>query len=233
MTQVIKQLVRTNNLSSEVWITDKTGKYALSLNEGGWGTPNPELNQTALVAYVTHITPEGTVVLLPLSYAVSFSGADTNDTVRSIGFKYDGDGHYSSVLMSVPASSNGTTTLAGATITLNQYFYLTTTGVINQKTSGGNVAVTNYALLVADETIAKTQCDKMFYNKLAIKMNDEYYRDYQAARDGNDPDLAADLLRKINDLKADIAGADYRFRVALFTVAENIVAELLEKHAII
>lgn len=232
MPLVLKQTVRTNLLGNEVWVTDKTGEYAISVNIGGWGAPNLELNETALLAYVTHIKPTGTVVLTALTHPVAYADTDTNDIVRSIGFTYDGDGHYSSTIFAIPVTLDGITTLAGAVIAEGDHFYMG--GDIFVKAAGGaNTEVTDFSLLLEDDDLPKTQCDKMFYNKLSIKKNDEYYRDYQAARDGNDPELAADLLKKIKDLEVDIAGADYRFRVGLFTTAENIVAELIEKHAII
>lgn len=232
MSLLLKQSVRTNLLGNEVWVTDKTGAYVVSVNAGGWGAPNLELNETALIAVVKHITPDTTKVLDPLTYAISYSDTDTNDAVRSIGFIYDGDGHYSSYLFAVPVSLDGVTTVAGDTIVEDDYFVMA--GVLYQKQGDdSNLEITDYTVLIDAELVSKVQCDKMFYNKLAVKRNDEYYRDYRTARDANDPDLAAELLKKIEDLEADIAGADYRFRVGLFTIAENIVAELLEKHAIV
>lgn len=228
----LKQLVRTNTLGKEVWVTDKTGAYAASINTGGWGAPNLLLNQTALIAYLSHITPDSVFSCIPLSSAISYSNLDTNDVSRSIGFTYDGDGHYSSYLFAIPVSSNGTTTLAGDSIAAGDYFVMG--GILYIKLiSGGNTVITDYSVLVAVSAVPKVQCDKMFYNQLAIKKNDQYYREYRDARDANDPETASDLLKKIEDLEVDIAGADYRFRVGLFTIAENIVEELLEKHAIV
>ncbi len=191
-----------------------------------------ELNETALVFLVQHKKPDGVIALTPLTSAIQYADTDTNDSVRNCGFSYDGDGHYSSYMFAIPATLDGITTLAGDTLAVDDYYYLVGEGVF-LKTVDGPEEVTDYSDLIEVETIIKTQCDKMFYNKLAIKRNDEYYRQYRDARDGNDPQLANELMKQMEDLEVDIAGADYRFRVGLFTVAENIVAELLEKHAII
>lgn len=232
MSLSLAQKVRTNVLGNEVWVTDNTGAYAVTVQTGGWGAPNLELNQTALIAYVKRITPEGATALVPLTYALSYSDADDNDAIRAIGFTYLGDGHYSSYLFAVPVSTDAIQTLAGDTIEEDDYFVMDNV-LYQRQDDDTDDEVTDYSLLIDVDTIPKVQCDKMFYNKLAIKRNDEYYRDYRDARVGNDPELSAELLRKIDDLDADIAGADYRFRVGLFTIAENIVAELLEKHVIV
>jgi hypothetical protein len=53
------------------WYTDKTGEYNVDSNPGGWGTPNFNLNQSALLVFAyrmsnpkAKLSPVGPVRLL-------------------------------------------------------------------------------------------------------------------------------------------------------------------------
>lgn len=237
MPLALAQLVRTNVAGTEVWFTDNTRIYAAVTNVGGWGAPNPALNQSALLVYIYQTVPsaDGTtstkVPLSALTSALAYNAANTNDIQQSIGFGYHTDGHYTSVEMMFPVSSNGIATLAGATIVTDDYFYMT--GSIYKKAAGGgNTLITDYSLLPAVTSIIKTTANVQFFNKLSVKKELEYYRQYRDARNANDPDLASAIRLKIDDLEIDLAGAAWEFAAGYYTQAENIVAEMLERHEI-
>lgn len=237
MALAVKQLVRTNQEGGEVWVTDNTLQYVAVTNAGGWGTPNPDLNKSALVAYVYQIVPSGdgttstNIVLTPLTSAIAYSAGNANTVVQSIGFSYHTDGHYVSTLMMLPVSADGITTLAGATIVTDDYFLMT--GAVYKKAAGGgNTLVTDYLEVVNASAVIKNAVHKLFFNKLSVKKELEYYRQYRDARNGNDSELSGELRTKMDDLEADLSGANWEFAAGLYTQAENIVAELLEKHEI-
>lgn len=236
MSLALKQDVRTNSSGLEVWITDSTLQYAVVTNPGGWGTPNLALNQTALLAYVYQTVPSADSTtsvlqgLVPLTSAIAYNAFDIDSVQRSIGFNYNTDGHYTSVLMAIPVTVDGITTLGGHTIVSGDYYYQA--GLIYHKVSSAAVPVTDYSTIIADPGVVKVVADKLFFNKLSVKKQLQYYRQYRNARDLNDPDTANTLLMKMNELEQDLAGANWDFAAGLLTVAENIVAELLEKHEI-
>lgn len=232
----LRQQLLSDSSGTQVWLTDLTLAYAAVSNAGGWGAPNLELNQTALLAYVgkwvvsADATSSVLTALVPISSAIAYLNTNPNTVQQSIGFNYLTDGHYTSVLMAIPAAVNDTTTLAGNTIVNGNYYYKA--GVIYQKTAGGILLVTDYSLPAADGGVIKVTYDKMFFNKLSVKNQLEYYRDYCAARNLNDPDAANALRDKMDELKIDLSGAIWEFAAANYRTAENIVDQLLEKHEI-
>lgn len=238
MALALKQQIRTNSFGTEVWITDATLAYAASVNIGGWGAPNIPLNQAALLVYIYQNIPsaDGTTSspfsLPPLTSAISYNAGDANTVQRSIGFSYHTDGHYICTMMEFGVSTNGgTSTLDGHTLVTADYFYMT--GDIYVKNADTtNTKITDYSLLPAIGSIVKVTGDVIFFNKLSLKDQLEYYRDYREARNANDVEAALDLRNKMDELEIDMAGANWVFAAGMFTQAENIVAELLEKNEI-
>ena len=220
-----------SSMGSVVVVTDATGTYASPSNLGGWGSPNPDLNKTALVALAQLSTPDGVTTSVS---GLAFNAADNNSTVRTISLQYPGDGHEKIYLFAVQATNNGVTSLSGHTIATGEYYYLTTDGKVYQKAaSGPDTLITDYSVLVGVGAITQTMNDKIFFNQLTIKKELEYYRLYRDARSSSDNEQA-DYYRKIlDDLTIDIDGAFWQFSAGLFTQAEDIVAQLVEKHGII
>lgn len=239
MSLAVSQLVRTNTSGQEVWVTDYTREYAASVNVGGWGAPNLNLNQTALLAVVYQTVPSADnttttrVYLEPITSALAYDAGNSNDDQQSIGFGYHTDGHYTSVLMAIPVSSNGIATLGGHTLVTDDYFVMGL-AVYKKESGGGNTLIPdeNYSTLITIDSIIKNTEEKLFFNKLSIKKELEYYRQYRDARNLNDSELANELRVKMDDLEIDLSGAMWQFAATMYTRAETIVAELLEKHEI-
>lgn len=229
----LKQTIQTTSQGSQVWITDATGPYSSPSNVGGWGAPNPNLNQTALVGFIQLSTPDGLTPLVPISSAIAFNASDTNSTVRTIGFNYGGDGHEKAYLFAVPVSNDGVTTLAGHVLVANEYYCLSGNAVYKKAASGPDTLITDYSVLIGDMSIVQNLSHAIFFNQLTIKNELQYYRQYRDARTANDVETA-DYLRKVmDDLRIDLQGAFWQFSAGLYTQAEDIVAELVERHSII
>lgn len=231
MALTLKQLVQTNIYGTEVWITDKTGAYVAVTNPGGYGTPNPALSRSALVAMVKR-SDGSDLWLEPLTPQVVHNPSAGNEDINYFSFKYENDGHHYAYLIRLRVSTDGgATDLDGVAITEGQYFAIGTTVYRRQSSANTLVPAASYPTLLADSTLSKATCEVMFYNKLLIK-NRDYYKEY--AEERNDSyEEARKWLFKYDDLRADIQGADYTFRSGLRAQAENIVKTLLEKHRIV
>lgn len=226
----LRQDLLTNATGAELWVYDKTLVYG-AVNLTGWGAPNPDLNKSALLAFVKRVDADGSLPLTPLSSAISYSAADANTFQRAIGFTYIEDGHYTSYMFMLPVSADGDTTLAGDTILTDDYFLMS--GSVYKKNSDTtNTLITDYSTLVDVSSIQKVQGEFIFFNHLSLKNMLQYYRQWRDARKGNDPELESQLREKMGKLKIDIAGASWLFTAGLYTQAENTVADLLEEHGI-
>jgi hypothetical protein len=230
MANTLKEVIRTNIYGTEVWVTDKSGSYSAN-NLGGWGTPNKELGDSALLCIVKRQTPDGEVYLTPLTGQIVHNPAATNSDENSFGFTYASDGHYVASLFRLPVSVNaGTSDLEGNTIANGTYYvadlllYLKTGGI------GVLVEVADYPDLLEDDSVVKVTCETMFYNKLSIKARD-YYKKYKDFRiDMSDDSL--EWLQKYQAIRADIQGADYTFRSGLKLEAESQVKSALDLYEI-
>jgi len=242
MSLTLKITAQAANAGTQVLIKDVTGAYASPGNVGGWGSPNPELSQTALLVYSILKTPDTTILLAPpVTPPVLFNPANVDSTSQSMLLSYAGDGHTQTYVFAIPYSANGTVTAAGHTLIVGDYYYGPPIGggannIYLVTARGGSPTqslVTDYSTLIGVGAVAQVVNDSIFFNQLTIKKELQYYRDYRAARNADDLENMDYLLKVIKDLEVDIDGAYWQFNAGLFTQAEDIVAELVERHGII
>lgn len=237
MALTLKEVIRTNIYGREVWVTDKTGAYNASTNVGGWGAPNKELADSALLCIVKRQSGSDNAVVEKYLEAlegvpqITHNPGAINTDVNSFGFTYDTDGHYIASLFRLRVSTDsGATDLEGIVIADGDYFVMSNLLYVKESGSPVLVPVEDYPDLLEEDSITQVTCEVMFYNKLLIKDRD-YYKEYKDKRDTSCED-AKEWLHKYFDLRADIAGADYSFRSGLKIEAEDIIDSLLEQHAI-
>lgn len=231
MPLVPKQTVRTNIYGTELWSQDKTGAYVPVTNIGGYGSPNPTLAHSALVAISKHISDVDTW-LTAISPQVVHNPAAVDTDVNVFGFGYFTDGHYSTTLFRLRVSADGGATDLDAVAILNGDYYAVGTTVY-KKTAGVGVIVpvANYKDMLNESSISKVTCEVMFFNKLFIKKRD-YYKRYKDLRPLSFED-SREWLAKHDDLRADIEGTDYSFRSGLIVDAEESVKQLLTLHELV
>lgn len=232
MTLVLKQLVRTNIYGTEIWATDKTGAYNAATNLGGFGAPNPTLARSALLSLIQRSMPDGEAWLTALTPQIVHNPLAVDTDVNDFGFTYINDGHHIAHLLRLRVSDDGgINDLDG--VVINEEDYFTIGAVLYQKVGGINVEVplADYPLLIEVAAITKTVCENMFYNKLWIKARD-FYKEGMDFRNANCKEEADEAFAKHDELKRDIAGADYTFRSGLKLQAESIVKNLLDKYEI-
>jgi hypothetical protein len=230
---IVKQLVRTNIYGTELWINDKTGAYNASTNVGGWGAPNPTLAHSALLSIVKRTDFAGDAWLVGITPQVVHNPVALDTFVNAFGYTYLLDGHHTSYLVRLRVSDNGgTTDLDAVAIVEGEYFAIGTE--VYQRLSGVSVLVPaeDYPDLLVVDALVKSSCEIMFYNKLWIKVRD-LYKQAIDLRNTSCMDEAAAIFMTHDELKRDIASADYAFRSGLKLQAESIVKTLLEKFEIV
>lgn len=231
MSLVLKQFVRTNIYGTEVWITDRTAAYSTT-NTGGWGVPNPTLAKSALVALIKYTDSGIDTWLKAITGQVAHNPLALDSDVNHFGFTFFRDGHYTGYLIRLRVSNNGgTSDLDNVAISEGNYFAIGT--IVYQKVGGVNVEIpaADYPKLIAIDTLTKSICETMFYNKLWIKVRD-FYKEGMDFRNENSRESAEQAFIQHDDLKRDIMGADYTFRSGLKLQAESIVKNLLDKYQI-
>jgi len=218
-----------------LYLTDKTGAYVVTDNEGGWGAPNPERSLNALMAIVekiVHVDGEPNTFLSPITNQIVYNPALTNTSETNFQFQMGVDGGHIQYFLLIPVSSDGITTLEGDTILENWYFYMTD-GFIYQKNSvGDNVVVDDYSVLVdPTNTFAPEQanCQRMWTPKLNIKEG-KIYNDYRLARE-NCEDQRDVLLEGI-ELGYNVKHANGLFYQGLQLEAEDVIETQRERYGL-
>ena len=230
----LKILIQVDISGGSLWFTDKTGEYDLTTNDTGWGAPNKELSESALVWSVVRNAMAGDEKVSPVSFDVFYDNIAGNTDETIVEFAYGLDGWYTITMFRLPVSNNNLDIIGGGTLVEGDYYYSTLTSVVSQLISGSPVVVTDFEAMVGDVDITQVTCEEIFYSKLAIKAND-LYKVYQAIRDtkGGEYKESRNALLDVTDLREDIRGADYAFRSGLTTQAQDIIETALTRYDIV
>ena len=226
---------KIDSSGNPLYLTDKTGAYVVTDNEGGWGTPNPERNLNALMAIVEkiiHVDGEPNTFLSPVTNQIVYNGSIDNTYETAFQFTMGNDGGYIHHFLLLPVSTDGITTLEGDTILENWYFYMTD-GVIYQKDSlGANIVVDDYSVLIdianADRP-TQANCQKLWTPDLAVEEG-KMYNEYRTAREDCD-DEREKLLDGI-ELGYNVKHANGLFYQGLQLEAEDVIETQLEKYGL-
>ena len=217
-----------------LWITDSTGEYSVN-NEEGWGAPNPELNQSCLVAQIVRraeddVTEEtADVPLVNVNANIVFNAGATNSDVNQFQFEFDRDGHHLATLFRLPVSTDGIFDLELNTLIEGTYFYWVTPAAVYRIVNGTPVLIEDLNEMVGDPATVQTTCQDVFM-PLLIGKKTAFYQAYKNGRAGACTD--DDNFNASRELQSDIQGADYQFRSGLTTEAENNIDNLLKAHAL-
>ena len=216
-----------------IYLTDKTGAYVVTDNEGGWGAPNPERNLNALMAIVEKITVEGVnTFLTPITNQIVYNASVDNTYETTYQFQIGNDGGHIHYFLLLPVSSDGIITLEGDTIQENEYFYMTDGNVYQKQAGGTNTVVDDYSVLVDTSNVnrpTQANCQKLWTPQLGIKAG-EIYNDYREAR-GNCEDQNELLLEGV-ELNYNIKHANGLFYQGLQLEAEDVIVTNRERYGL-
>jgi hypothetical protein len=227
MALTLKLLTQIASDVKDLFITDKTGEYDASDNTGGWGAPNPELNQSALLAQVVYKASTGDVSLEAVGSPIRYNPAASNTDESQFQFTYVNDGYHIHYLMRLPASNDGSFTLEGFGINEGDYFYFIPQSDVYVKQSGENVLVTDYTVLIGDSNISQSLCEDLWLGELTVERSSLYLQYREDRNSGCD---ISSQFQELRALTEDLIGADYTFRSGLQIQAQDQVETLLSEN---
>jgi len=215
------------------WYTDKTGEFNVDSNPGGWGAPNFNLNQSALLAFAYRMS-NPKAKLVPVGSQIKYSASYTNDQELQFQFDYLNDGYHQFYSCRLMASSDDVQSLDSTPIVFTEgdIWYNTVTGEVKQLTAGGIVTLDLDDTDVLDaiyesDSVNALLCEIMFYGKLAIKKNEKYTL-MREARRLEDKKQVTKLREDGTDIMYGMAQAQYQFAFGLKIEAHDTVESLLD-----
>ena len=226
---------KIDSSGNPLYLTDKTGAYVVTDNEGGWGAPNPERNLNALMAIVEkiiHVDGEPNTFLSPVTNQIVYNGSIDNTYETSFQFTMGSDGGYIHYFLLLPVSTDGITTLEGDTILENWYFYMTDGNVYQKDSVGDNIVVDDYSVLIDTSNAnrpTQANCQKMWTPKLAVKEG-SVYNEYRQAR--RDCDNEQEILLEGIEIGYNVKHANGLFYQGLQLEAEDVIETELEKYGL-
>ena len=159
-----------------LWITDDTGVYDVN-NETGWGAPNPEQNQSCIVAYLVRRAEDTTTgetadtPLVPVNLNIVFDAAAVNEKVNQFQFTLVRDGHHLATLFRLAVSTDGVQDLELNTLIEGQFFYWSGPNAIYKIVSTVPVLVEDIGDMVDDPGTVQTTCEDVIMPALIGKKN--------------------------------------------------------------
>lgn len=208
-------------------VTDTTGAYDADTNPGGWGDPNPELNESAIVALVRRVVDDVETSFTPVGNYAVYDPAAVNTKQTQFNFTILNDGHIKMYVFRLPVSTDGINSVSGEDINEGDFFYWNN-GSLIWKILGGSAVAATVEDLIGVDTVVQTLCEDLIFPKLSLKYN-ELYNHYRQIRDESCND-AERLFQKLLRLRLDLAGAKYMFRSGLIESSEDKIQTLLKKY---
>lgn len=216
-----------------VWFTDKTGEYDVDSNPTGWGNPNLELNQSALLVY-WYLMQNPKVLLVPVSGSVKHSIAVANDFEFVFQAEYLQDGYHQahSVRLMVSTDDLQSIDTVPVVFTEGNYWYNSSDNQVKQLVSSVPVIqdLTDTAILDAIEADASTinlLCEFLYYKNLAVEKNNKYTLGRDARRNNNE-EQERRMREGGMDILLGVGTSDYQFRFGFKTQAHDTIESLLD-----
>jgi len=200
-----------------IWIQDDTGVYDAN-NIGGWGDPNQERNEMALMIHAKR-TDDVDVVSTLLSDQIVWNAGLANTDVSEFQITLDQDGIYNIYLFVFPVTTDGIDDLEGTTIVSGDIVFYN--GLL--QTFNGSIFTevdpSFYDQFIDDVNIPQVFCEDIIMPNIIIKYN-ELYKTYRQKRLENCEDISDDR-EQLFDLRMSIEGTEYAFRSNLKTQART------------
>ena len=218
-----------NVTGKSLYVKDITGLYTVPLNEGGYGTPNLNRRDIALMGIVTKfVTDDESLLLSPVNDQIDYDDSYTNDYQSVFEFTTDKDGGYQHYMLMFLPSADGNLYLNGEPIQLGDYFYYTPDGGIYQKEGNGSITlIQDYSVLIDPDNgdVPEQVSERRFWTpQLQIKQA-SLYNDYRKARDNCDNE--SEILNKITECNTNIEQASGIFYRGYYMEAQEIIDRML------
>lgn len=229
----LKGLPQISQDGKYLWFTENVGEYAVTTNEGGWGTPNVELNQSALLQWVYRKT-NPTELLAPVGQALKHNASAVNTDETAFQTDYLQDGYHQFHIARLMVSSDDLSSIDTTPVvfTVGDIWYNSIDTQVKELTAGGVVVldITDQADLdniAANASVTYLLCEQMYYKNLSVEKNSKYTEMVQARRD-EDTAQIAQLRIDQTDIMLGTATAAYQFSYGLKIEAQATIESLLD-----
>jgi len=228
MALILKSKYQVSTDGTTLRLINVTGAYDPSTNPGGFGTPNPELSDSALIALILRRLDDTDTPLVPISNQILYDNGALNSDEAAFDFTYLQDGHHMMYLFRLPVSLDGIVTVEGPALVNGNYFYWNNGDVIWKMEGGTAVPVTDLTEMIDNPSITQKLCEDLIFIKLTQKFN-EMYQDYREKREDCCDGLDA-LFQELQMFRLDLIGAKMSFKSDLVDEAEDIIESLIKKY---
>lgn len=208
-----------NRLGTKLFFKDITGEYDAALNPGGYGTPNEERSDFALVSYVRYMKSDAGLEGLELNTP---SKDYDEGAALDVEFEVDliDDGWHYMTMFYLPYTQT----------TENHLYWDQVNKNIMQKKTGGDVVLTKaQVLLLADEYKPLMVDSQDFWQPKTSIFQKTLDDDFTEALIAVQTQTISKLREKLDLVTRLMVAADYRFRSALQAEAQEIVEQLIDE----
>ncbi len=233
MATELQGLPQISQDGKHLWFTDKTGEYDVDSNLTGWGDPNYELDQSALLVF-WYLMQNPKVLLDPVNGSIKHSIAVDNDFEFVFQADYLQDGYHQvhSVRLMVSTDDTQSIDTVPVVFTEGNYWYNSDDNQVKQLVSGVPVLqdLTDTDTLDAIEADASTinlLCEILYAKNLVVEKNNKYTKGRNARRNNNE-EQEIRMREDGMDILLGIANADYQFRFGFKTNAHDTIESLLD-----
>ena len=206
------------------YIQDTTLAYSAS-NTGGYGSPNPELANQAMMLFVQRVTDSGNIAESILSTQI-VTGLAVYDHAWQVN--HSADGHYKIGMFAIPVTTDGITTADGDTIVADDIVYYN--GLVQEYNGSTYAEVTDYSTLFDEAGVAQEVQELPLYPLIQIiyAQKLELYVNNRNSGDVLDQ-YEQEEFDEIERLRLDLEGAHYLFWSGSPTEYRDTIERLTNK----
>jgi len=228
--------IAVNKAGNKITVTDLTGEYDAANNAGGYGTPNDDLDNLALLLHAVRVPNSGVNTDLDIAdgyVSVVYDATAANDKQTTWQFDYLEDGRHQYHIAAIQASTDDVNLKAGGAIPNSSYWYsVASDKIYARNASGVDTEVSDYDDIIDTNLDLTPTTQEWLHTKSISKYwGSNVYADYQIERLKKNPSEIDDWI-DLQILFNDIAGAKYRFDSGLYTQGEDVIQGLITKFSI-
>ena len=234
MTLVLKGLPQVSQDGKYLWFTDKTGEYNVDSNAGGWGSPNFELNQSAILQF-TYRKATNRELVAPVGNTVKHSAAATNADELVFQMDYLNDGWHQFYSFRLMVSTDDVNSIDTAPIVFAEgdIWYNSNDTLVKQMVGGSPTTLDLTDINVLDTIIGNTSvvellCEQIYWKNLSQEKNERYTKQREARR-RSDSSQEDRMRRDQMDIMLGTASSAYQFNFGLKTAAQDEIETLLDE----
>lgn len=221
---------KVGSLAKIIYVINKTGEYNSPDNLGGFGDPNDELSELAILGYAQRINYDSTVTeLVPITEVLQYDNTANNTDETTFQFTHVEDGHINVGFFILEVTLDQVTYVgSGAALANNDYYYYNG-AVYYRDPVDGDVIIEDYSVMLNVDNVNQAFCEHFIFPLLTIKLG-EYYRQYRLLRNSNCIREANEVKEKRDSLRGDLQGAYYLYKSGLLAQAREEIRALINEH---